>query len=316
MALGYAARNRRFGNMHSGFGNTRKGRGAAPFAPRRNQRPGLIGAAKPGQGALAPGVGAAKPGFAPANQAAPKPAAKPIGHPATPDSQYYNQVDLANRQEESRLSQLDSAAQSTKFDFGIDDPTNPFSRAEGLKRAFLSRYRGVSAGLAAQGHLYSGAHERALARTRTDEEQARAGLRSAYEQAIGSIGAAKAGVKFSTEEQKNQAFEDWLGRAPDSEAPARAPAPALPAPPKEALNQVTNKAVGMKAGQTMPEAMSSLQAALKKHANAPTINSQMGSKADRIQALRAKMRQAQRNNNRPRVRRIRKRIRALQGQSD
>ena len=173
-------------------------------------------------------------------KAAPPKAAppKPVGRSAQPDSAYNTRVDIAERQGEERLSQLQGQEQAIKHDFGIEDPTNPFSRAEGLKRMFLAKYRGQSAGIAAQGHLYSGQHERALARTRREEEEARANLRSNYEQAIGAIGAAKAGVRFDTEEQRAQAFEDWLARAPESEAPvadlADAAAPVTPMPTRSA----------------------------------------------------------------------------------
>lgn len=175
---------------------------------------------KPGLGKSAPTRGYGK--------SAP---AKPVGRPSQPDSLYNDRVDLAGRQEESRLGQLEGQEQAVKHDFGIEDPTSPFSRAEGLKRMFLQRFRGASAGLAAQGHLYSGQHERALARTRRDEEEARAGLRSQYDAAIGQIGAAKAGVKFDTEEQRMQAFEDWLARAPESEASSETAAGPMPGEP-------------------------------------------------------------------------------------
>jgi hypothetical protein len=145
-------------------------------------------------------------------------AKKPQGRSSQPDSHYYDSVDLAGRQEESRLGQLEGQETALKHEYGIEDPTNPMSRAEGLKRLYLQRFRGASAGIAASGHLYSGQHERALSRTRRDEEEARAGLRSQYEGVIGQLGAAKAGVKFETEEQRQQAFEDWLARAPESEA--------------------------------------------------------------------------------------------------
>lgn len=174
-----------------------------------------------------PGLGAAP---APAKAASPT----VVGQRAAPDSLYNQQVDTAERKGSSRLAELSGNEQSIRHDFGIDDPTNPFSRVEGQKRAFLAKQKASSALLASQGQLYSGTHERAVARTRLEEEQARAGLRSQYDAAINGIGAAKAGVKFDTEEQRSQAFEDWLARAPEAEdivpqddgsAPAAAPAP-------------------------------------------------------------------------------------------
>lgn len=157
---------------------------------------------------------AGKPGLGAAPNA-PRPA--PPGQHAAPDAAYNNAVDTSRRQEQSSLEGLDASEQATRHEFGIDDPTNPFSRAEGLKRSFLAKQKAASTGLAGQGKLYSGTHERAMSRTRREEEAARAELRGAYEGALRSIGEARAGVSFSSEEDRNQAFEDWLARAPDAE---------------------------------------------------------------------------------------------------
>lgn len=175
-----------------------------------------------------PNLGA--PANTPAAPAAPA-APKPQGQHAAPDSLYQNQVDNSTKRERDSLTALDAQEVAVKNDFGIDDPSNPFSRANGLKRAFLARQRGQSAGLASQGQLYSGAHERAMARTRFDEAQARDELRRSYESAIGTIGAQKAGVKFDSEQDRLAAFESWLGRAPDADAPAEE-APAAAAAPE------------------------------------------------------------------------------------
>lgn len=158
---------------------------------------------------------------------APKPPLEP--QPTAPDSTYNDQVDIATRKERAALGGLDAQEGKVKHEFGIEDPTNPFSRAEGLKRAFLARQQAASAQLASRGQLYSGAHERALARTRLEEEQARAELRSSYEEALNQINQARTGTQFQTEEEKLAAFEKWLQRAPDAEG--EAPAPAPPADP-------------------------------------------------------------------------------------
>jgi len=192
-----------------------------PF-PGRQATLKPIGAPGRGQDKLRDKNKGPKPGLGPAP--APTPAA-PVGEHLPPDAGYQNDIDLIGRQEQSRLGELDQAERTTRHDYGIDDPTNPFSRAEGLKRAFLARQKAASAGLASQGQLYSGAHERALGRTRREEEQARAELRSAYEDAINQIGAARAGVKFDTEEQRNQAFEDYLARAPEADVDIAPEAP-------------------------------------------------------------------------------------------
>lgn len=159
-----------------------------------------------------PGLGAPPAQVAPAPRPAP-----PAGQHMEPDPAYLSRIDIADRKEARSLGDLDTAERGIRHDFGIDDPTNPFSRAEGLKQAFLARRKAASAGLASQGQLYSGAHERALSRTRNQEEAARAELRRTYEGAIGEVGEQRAGVKFATEEERAQAFEDWLARAPEAD---------------------------------------------------------------------------------------------------
>jgi len=148
---------------------------------------------------------------------APPPAAAPVtGQKPEFDAAYYGRVNIANHKEEQGLSDLNVQEGNVKQDFGIEDTTDPFSRANAQKRMFLAKQKAASASLASRGQLYSGSHERALQRTRYEEEAARAELRKQYEAAINQIGSARAGVKFNTEEERAQAFEDWLARAPDA----------------------------------------------------------------------------------------------------
>lgn len=177
------------------------------------------------------------------NTAKPAPAAQPatgprLGAVAAPDSLYNQQVDLANREGSQRLTDLGEQEKAIKYHFGLDDPTNPFSRANALKKSYLANMKGVSAQLASQGQLYAGAHERALARTRYNQEQALAELRQAYDTALNGISGQKASSQFQTEEQRNQAFQDWLNRAPEAtdyeDAPEEGAAPASAASAKAA----------------------------------------------------------------------------------
>lgn len=315
----YTSRSRRRGrsqgaNMHSGFGNTRAKHGQA----RQSFRPSLVGTATEGKGSLAP----AKPGVSAGPSKPPAtPAKPPVGHPASPDSLYYRQVDLANRQQESRLGQLAGQEQSIRHDFGIEDPTNPFSRVEGMKRAFLARQKATSAMMASEGHLYSGAHERALARTRLEEEQARAELRKQYDAVIGQIGAQEAGVKFDTEEQKNQAFEDWLARAPDSTAP---PAPPLPKPaPVDPKTGVTPGTTPAQPGKPAPNTPANQQSGNMAEGTLPGQTTLQGGVGDigtgsgspvnqrRIHHLRQELRKARQAGNKARVKKLRARIKRL-----
>lgn len=213
MARPYAARRGRagFGQGANQLPGVRRRRGGIPDSFHRGFAPGLRAAAKAAQ------PPAAKPGLGAAPKAPAQTAPGPVGQHAAPDSLYQAQISLANAKQEQQLNSLQGQENRTKFDFGIGDPTNPFSRAEGLKRSFLAQRKAASANLASEGQLYSGAHERALARTRFNEEQARAELRSAFDQAMGQIDQARSGIKFDTEEQRNQAFEDWLARAPEAQ---------------------------------------------------------------------------------------------------
>lgn len=214
MAVAYKPRSGRSSLAGTGARNSFLGTAA--------KKPTLGNMSKSGLGK--PGVGKSpkfgKPGFkAPAAPpTASKPSVAPVGQAAQPDALYNDQVATAEAKGETKLSQLGEQERGVKFDFGIEDPTNPFSRVNGLKSAFLARQKAASAGLASQGQLYSGAHERAVTRTRRDEEEARAQLRQQYDAAINQIGADKAGVKYATEEERNQAFEDWLARAPEADA--------------------------------------------------------------------------------------------------
>lgn len=290
------------------------------LSTRFDRQNNKVGTARPGQGSLAP----QKPrtGQRSAPPAAPKPA-KPVGRAAQPDSLYHGAVDLANRVQSQRLGALDTEERSVRHEFGIDDPTNPFSRAEGLKRAFLARQKAASVSLASEGHLYSGAHERALARTRREEEEARANLRGAYEQAIGQIGATKAGVKFDTEEQKTQAFEDWLARAPEEEPPPAAQAATVPSTPRRegGTGPMPNNLSRMLGGKPKDEAIGKLVQDLPNPkgggsrdsiATLPGDNSlAKGRKENREALLRRRLRQQKRAGNTRRVKILRRKIRKL-----
>lgn len=318
MAVPFTSRSRRKtqgANTNKGFGNTRRGQ------QKMSRLSGPLGS-KPGahgKGFLSPAPGSAKPGVGGSPSASKPPI---VGKSAQPDSIYHGAVDLANRQQESALGSLEGQAQSIRHDFGIDDPTNPFSRAEGLKRAFLARSKAASASLASAGHLYSGAHERALARTRFDEEAARAELRSEFNKAMGQVDSAKTGVKFETEEQKNQAFEDWLARAGDSEAPvAGGSSAALTQPATNASSPTTPKG-----GNTLDQAIANVKkggpinvggaaGVVSPNANAnrsipEPVKNPGGSKQDAVDKLRQQLRQARKNGNQKRVKVLKRRIKA------
>lgn len=190
------------------------GLGHVPVKP---PKPGLVKPVTPaasharGWGAPA----APKPAIAPAAA----PAVAPEGQHAAPDSTYNTQYDQATKKGTEGLASLNQQETDIKHDFGIDDPTNPFSRAEGLKKSYLARQKGLSAGLASQGQLYSGTHERAMAKTRFEQEQAYNELRTAYTAAMGGVNSAKQNLANMTQEEQDAAFTSWLNRAEDTMPP-------------------------------------------------------------------------------------------------
>lgn len=181
---------------------------------------------------------AARPQPRPALGPAPAPAipAKPavVGQHMVPDSTYNDVIGHINTGETQSLNQLGGQETKINQDYGITDPTDPLNRAAALKKAFLNNYRGAGASLAAQGHLYSGAHERALARTRAQYDQDYHDLYQAWQGAIQGIGTQREAVKYQSEGDRLQAFQDWLARAPAAEdiTPVSAGATAPAATPK------------------------------------------------------------------------------------
>lgn len=179
-------------------------------------------------------VGKPRPGLA-------TPAPAPALAPAAPtfDSSYYNDTGLSNRSYESRIADIDQQERAVKFDFGFDDPTNPFSRIAELKRRYLQQGQRTTAGLAAGGHLYSSSHQNEQAFNRRNEEGDTSRLRSAYQNALNSLAAARTQAGIDRDSANNAAYEAWLGRAPAVQ-PGEAPAPAPAAPRSQVGPRIKN----------------------------------------------------------------------------
>lgn len=214
-------------NRHQGSGSTR---------PKKPRKPVILGTSRPaGAGISNPAPAAPKPGLGAPAPSAPAAPAAPVGKHFVPDAEYNTEVDTAGRASEYKLGSLNTTERRLKFDFGIDDPTNPNSRMLGLKRAWLAKTRGDSVSIAGRGDLYSGSHERAMARDLRGENAANAQLRSQYETGLQSIKDARAQVGFDTETAKGTAFQNWLIRHqndPGDVPPDAAPVPGPAAPGK------------------------------------------------------------------------------------
>lgn len=130
----------------------------------------------------------------------------------TPDSGYNDAVGLNKRAYDETIGNLDTDERNTKFDFGVDDPTNPFSRMSELKRTYLAQGRGSSVSLANRGQLYSGANLNAIARNKRNEEHSTADLRQAYEAALEAIRRGRVTAKTKQETDDLGAYQSSFDR--------------------------------------------------------------------------------------------------------
>jgi len=188
-----------------GFGGGGSRRPAARFGQPAGPRPLARDRLTPGSSPQRPG-GAASPN-------PPRPQAP------TFDPLYYNQVDQSRREEAYTQADLAGEGATDRYRTGLDDPTNPFSQAEMLKRNWLAKHKAASAALASRGQLYSGAHERALAKVRFGEARAWAELRDAFEARERDRAIRSRDARVLSEEEVLAAMEDQLQRAPEATDP-------------------------------------------------------------------------------------------------
>lgn len=146
--------------------------------------------------------------------AAPTPPAAPAAPTFTPDSIYNNDVDIAQKSHDTTIGQIGEDERKTKFEFGLDDPTNPFSRAAEQKRITLAagnRSNTVFGSMSNQ--IGSGAYQRAIERNRLNDERSMAALRSAYADALERLKRAKTAADTKLEQDKADALKAAIGRS-------------------------------------------------------------------------------------------------------
>jgi len=144
---------------------------------------------------------------------APAPPAPPPPKPTwAPDSGYNDAVGLNKRRYEGTTGELDTAERTTKFDYGYDDPTNPFSRVGEMKRAYLGRGKQITGNLAARGQLYSGYHQAKQASNQRAESKEAAALRRAYDAEIERIRRGRTRAQIEREEADIGARNESMSR--------------------------------------------------------------------------------------------------------
>ena len=170
-----------------GVANTLRGQGLNAFTPTAAN----IFAAHP--------VG----GEAPAAPAAPT---------FVPDAAYNDALAIAHQNYVNALGGLDTQEAQTKYDYGFDNPANPFSKVNELKRQYLNQGRYIGNSLGARGQLYSSARTKALAANSRNQDKDYANLRLAYDRLLGQIGAQRTADGTAEQQAKLQALADAMSR--------------------------------------------------------------------------------------------------------
>lgn len=143
------------------------------------------------------------------------PAAAPAAAPRAfaPDSGYNDAVDFAQRRHDQTVGEVGDDTRKTKFEFGFDDPTNPFSRVNEAKKLFLASGRRNGTVMGSMGsQLFSGANQRALARNQRNEAANTAQMRAAYEAALEALKRRGTAADNTLEADKAQALREAMER--------------------------------------------------------------------------------------------------------
>lgn len=135
-----------------------------------------------GKGVLSPPAPAAPAPAAPTPPPAPEPKRE-----FSPDSIYNTGIGQNKTNFDNTISNIGVDESKTKYDFGFDDPTNPFSRALEQKKHFLVTGMARSNQMAARGQLFSGANAKQQSDLGREQEKQTAALKAAYADAIEAL---------------------------------------------------------------------------------------------------------------------------------
>lgn len=104
---------------------------------------------------------------------------------------------------------------------GQIDPSNPFGKAQLMKRSYDQSQRGTTNSMAARGQLYSGAAQRQKEENQFNYQANDAALRGAFGQEMAGLSAAR----FAAQNQFNQAQADAFWQWANAQIAARAAEP-------------------------------------------------------------------------------------------
>lgn len=199
---------------------------------------GFPGAPTPGRPATAPGSATAPPASA---------GTSPGAGPPPPDPQYDAAVAIAQRNRDARLAALSGQRAQTLNEYGFTpqtdaagnvtaiafDPTNHFSRAALMKKAWNQKRAGATNSYAARGQLYAGSLQNAQDDANRGELQSDDALKRALLAFIAANTSAGTTARTDYENSVAQAEGDRLARVADNplyepSGPGETPAAPLP----------------------------------------------------------------------------------------
>ena len=170
------------------------------------------------------------------------PPAPPQAVSAPPlDPSYDSRLGVINREYGDTLAELQNRETQTRQEYGLDDPTNPYSRAALLQKTYENRNRGTVNSMAARGQLYAGATQNALNSNRGAYDQDYDLLRRAQDSTLAEIIAGRRRAATTKEGLMGEAEEARLLRALEAAQNQPAPSP-VTNPAVQALGAVPSGA--------------------------------------------------------------------------
>lgn len=187
------------------------GGGQIKFPGRRPIRPGAPPATPaPAGTVMTPAVTIRPPvGSTPPPVTPPAPAGAPLPF----DPIYEGQVGINTTSFNNTNVGLDQEQSGAVRSYGLDDPSDPFSRAALLKQVWQQRGRASGNSLAARGQLYSGAYQNAQNANALGQEQGLDSLRKGQNAVLANIAARRASARTGRDQGNLDAFSAAIGRA-------------------------------------------------------------------------------------------------------
>lgn len=138
---------------------------------------------------------------------------------------------LIQQQLGNTQADINQQEQDVKRQYGLDDPTDPFSRAALLRQSYQNRVRGTTNSYAANGQLYAGSEQNAQNSNATNFTQGQDALRKAQDGQIANLERQRTQAIFNAAsgnlDATQQSLSDNLANPPD---PSTLPVNALLGP--------------------------------------------------------------------------------------